>query len=88
MCKLELFVITAAETAMVCTDLMDLVNGGDMETKDRGVGRGRALGAGAPPFSAKTTLRAPPSLMSLQPGNYWYRLVADKQHVQELAILY
>ena len=54
----------------------------------RGVGRGRALGAGAPPFSAKTTLRAPPSLMSLQPGNYWYRLVADKQHVQELAILY
>ena len=37
MCKLELFVITAAVTAMVCTDLMDLVNGGivyDMETKD------------------------------------------------------
>ncbi len=35
-------------------------------TAYRGVGRGRALGAGAPPFSAKTTLRAPPSLMSLQ----------------------
>ena len=37
MCKLELFVITAAVTAMVCTDLMDLVNGGivyDMKTKD------------------------------------------------------
>ncbi len=38
--------------------------------------RGRA---GAP----KTTLR--PSLMSCQPCQPWYRLVADKQHVQELA---
>ena len=49
---------------------------------------GEGFGGWSPPFSAKTTLRAPPSLMSLQPGNYWYRLVADKQHVQELAILY
>ena len=31
----------------------------------RGVGRGRALGAGAPPSSAKTTLRAQPSLMTV-----------------------
>ncbi len=59
-------------------------------SKDRGVGRGRALGARAPPSSAKTTLRAPPSLMTVftEPGNYWYRLVADKQHVQELALYY
>ena len=34
-------------------------------TWPRGVGRGRALGAGAPPSSAKATLRAPPSLMTV-----------------------
>ena len=36
-----------------------------LPSRSRGVGRGRALGAGAPPSSAKATLRAPPSLMTV-----------------------
>ena len=50
----------------------------------RGVGRGRALRARAPPLLQHTG--APPSLVcaTLSLG-YWYRLVADHQHAQELA---
>ncbi len=53
----------------------------------RGVGRGRALRASAPPLPLqKQHTGAPPSLVcaTLSLG-YWYRLVADHQHAQELA---